>query len=552
MKKMKSKITTKSVLAFALLSGLFMADCTCGSDQAFKNVFSPPTSDAFAVLVTANMQGYVQPCGCTAAPLGGIDRLVAFVGAAFNHFGGRAFYVDGGNLLFDSTEPKNKGDMCQEQARLDLLLDSLIRMDVLGTFPSSFDDAQGVEFRNAQLAKWDIADLREQAKVFNAKGAHLGILYWDQKPETAVELDAKAQKLRAQGARAVVVFAQATLQTSSTQLASLAHVDVVVATKDPSESPPLPYKEQENGPVFVSFGKQGQYVGLMEFFPMDRATGGFELDDAKVRKEKRLELMNERKKGLKEQIDNAQEGERKAFLEGRLKLVVDEINSLNEQKSEPRVNPYMRIQAVAIKKSFPSDTPASIDLAGYEKAIPRLTKACEQNLECPIQKKTDPSYVGDQSCRTCHQAAYDFWQKALVKAPDEQGQVRLMGHAKAWQTLQEKNKTADRTCIGCHSIGFMQPGGYCKASEVEFRVNVQCEACHGPGGFHAQSTDKNQISRKVPESVCRGCHHVPHIESTESFVYEEKLKLILGPGHGRPASAAVPTPTTEAPHQGTQ
>ena len=91
--------------------------------------------------------------------------------------------------------------------------------------------------------------------------------------------------------------------------------------------------------------------------------------------------------------------------------------------------------------------------------------------------------------------------------------TRAMGHSKAWQTLTALDKEADRSCIGCHSIGFMQSGGYCKASEVDFRKDVQCESCHGPGSLHAQSGDKALIKRTVPEAVCRSCHHVPHIQS---------------------------------------
>ena len=131
-----------------------------------------------------------------------------------------------------------------------------------------------------------------------------------------------------------------------------------------------------------------------------------------------------------------------------------------------------------------------------------------------------------------------FWNQALVEMPyvDEQGEqkTRKVGHSKAWKTLVDDNKASDRSCVGCHSIGFMQPGGYCKTSEVGFRKDVQCEACHGPGSNHvaAMGGKDTLVITDVNETVCRGCHHVPHIPTTESFVFDEKLLHVLGPGHG--------------------
>ena len=110
--------------------------------------------------------------------------------------------------------------------------------------------------------------------------------------------------------------------------------------------------------------------------------------------------------------------------------------------------------------------------------------------------------------------------------------IRKLGHAHAWETLVANKKAQDPNCIGCHSIGYDKPGGYCKVDEVDFRKNVQCESCHGPGSKHAAAGTKDFIKRAVPESTCRGCHHVPHIATPESFNYDESLLKITGPGHG--------------------
>ena len=120
--------------------------------------------------------------------------------------------------------------------------------------------------------------------------------------------------------------------------------------------------------------------------------------------------------------------------------------------------------------------------------------------------------------------------KQTVRGPDGKEQVREVGHSKAWQTLVDEHKDKDRTCVKCHSIGFNEPGGYCKVSEVDFRKNVQCESCHGPGSLHVQGAGDVQALRvsEVNEAVCRRCHQVPHIESYESFRIRGKTQVHFG------------------------
>ena len=198
--------------------------------------------------------------------------------------------------------------------------------------------------------------------------------------------------------------------------------------------------------------------------------------------------------------------------------------------------PFFKFRAIALHKEITPLPEVQKKLLAYEKSIPHLVSKCEANTNCQPVKPGEPTYVGVQTCKNCHLAAVNVWENAVVEmaGKNEKGLPikQRSGHSLAWSTLEKKHKATDRNCIGCHSIGFMEPGGYCKVSEIDFRKNVQCESCHGPGSLHALSGDKKWIKREVPESTCRTCHHVPHIETTASFVYEDKLKLILGKGHG--------------------
>src|SRR5690349_522098 len=97
----------RSFVIVALLMLAFLPNCRCRTDGESKANLSP-NSDTFTLLLTTNLQGYVEPCGCTPDPLGGIGRLSAVVDEAKRAFDNRILLLDAGNLLFDS--PKARAD----------------------------------------------------------------------------------------------------------------------------------------------------------------------------------------------------------------------------------------------------------------------------------------------------------------------------------------------------------------------------------------------------------------------------------------------------------
>src|SRR5690606_20561286 len=62
---------------------------------------SLPRTD-LRLLVVTDLMGYLEPCGCTSRPLGGIDRLAAAVAAA-RQGGVPTLLVAAGDLFFDGT-----------------------------------------------------------------------------------------------------------------------------------------------------------------------------------------------------------------------------------------------------------------------------------------------------------------------------------------------------------------------------------------------------------------------------------------------------------------
>jgi hypothetical protein len=466
----KTALKTVSLICLIVL---FFSGCHCQKKPA------DPT-----LLFTTRLQGYVEPCGCTSDPLGGLSRLATLV----KNYPGATF-VDAGDLLFDPRQ----NNSCVDKDKISLLLSTLKNLGVQGTVLSPFD--------NLELLK------ANQMPVLGSEG----LAYVQLAPNLKI---------------AIVQLPREQLD----KLELLPDVDLIIWGQAPGEQPLSPFQLKPMGPYVLSAGSQGQYLGVVQFYNIGlKNKEPLKLDTREQDRESERELHRKRILALKARPQNS-------FLASRIKLATEELQKLDKQIDQPLEGAAMRFQLIPIKREIKPDPEVAEQLKDYERKLPERLAACENSLECPQLKPGEASYVGAETCKACHAPAYEFWQKALVKvqAKTETGQImeRISGHSKAWKTLEDKHKTLDRNCIGCHSIGFMKPGGYCKAQEVDFRKDVQCESCHGPGSLHVEKGDKKKIQRAVPESQCRSCHHVPHIPTEESFVYKEKLKVILGPGDG--------------------
>ena len=121
--------------------------------------------------------------------------------------------------------------------------------------------------------------------------------------------------------------------------------------------------------------------------------------------------------------------------------------------------------------------------------------------------KTEPGYAASGRCAQCHSAEMAKWS--------------FSNHARAWESLLShptKGSTSNPECIGCHSTGFGEVGGFGEPSVQNIRKfkAVQCEACHGPMKGHPQ--DKSIESIPISEATCLGCHdeaNSPDFEYTD-------------------------------------
>lgn len=536
-----------------------------------------PAGKRVVVLYTASVQGYVEPCGCTAEPLGGVARLAAAVAAAQEAYGARVLFVDGGDLLFERPDDTAAADACQAEARADLLVSSYARAGLAGTVLGPLDDVRGPMFRDARLARHQVPSLGVNpprallagapaaAGVLRELGpAKVGITAFRVDGPADFDgahagLSAEVARLRGAGADAVIVIAQAPLAITRKLIGDIEGIDVVIQGRAPGEVPvaaeQLTLPSGRPGAVLVASGQQAQQLGVLELVLDGRSDGqALTLDDRRAQREGRAKVLGVRIDELGKQLALTPDGPRQQFLAQRLAAAQAELAAVDGvDAGAPLAGPYVVARSVPLPRGFPEEPTALAALAGYTASVPQLVATCEASLTCPEPAPGSKTFVGAEACKACHAPAHAFWSSQVVRLPakDKDGRaiVRMSGHARAWDTLVADDKDSDRSCVGCHSVGFAEAGGACKTSDIVSRglQGVQCESCHGPGSVHAASARKIDIVRAPEEAQCRACHRVPHIATTESFVFSERLRLVTGPGHGAPLSTVPLSTVPSAP-----
>jgi len=502
--------------------------------------FAAPTSSTprLLVLATAAVQGYVEPCGCTGDPLGGVARLAALVEQARAARGQRVLFVDAGDLLYEKPDDTAAVDRCQHEARTQLLVSSYARAGLAATTRGPLDDVRGAAERDALLARHGVPSVEGGAGVVVERGGARALIVGVGADDAHLAVAQQTIGRHRAAVDVVVVLAQRDVRGSRAVAAALAGADVVIVGRA-AEAPSPP--ERVGGAVVVQPGWQAQHVAAVDVVFGGRADPAqpLALDDREAVRDGRRKLLDVRVAELDKLIASLEDGPTKQFQQQRRDRFAAERAGLDVADTTPLEGPHIAVRAIALRRGMAEDAVAAAALATYTAAIPRLVTQCEEGVVCEEPPPEVPRYVGVETCRACHASAVAFWEQAIVEVPatlkDGTKTTRRTGHVKAMDTLVHDGRDKDRSCVGCHSAGFDMPGGACTTTALrDMKLGgVQCESCHGPGSAHVLSGgEPRHISRVVPEARCRECHVPPHIPSVADFVYEERLLHVIGEGHG--------------------
>ncbi len=115
----------------------------------------------------------------------------------------------------------------------------------------------------------------------------------------------------------------------------------------------------------------------------------------------------------------------------------------------------------------------------------------EDTAALPVEKTagelSEKIYAGVSSCKTCHGSAHDQWKSHK--------------HSIAMKTLVEKNMHFNPDCLKCHTVAYKMPGGFTDLRVTANLANVQCEVCHGPADAHVKEMRAAEVLKREGKPV---------------------------------------------------
>jgi len=188
-------------------------------------------------------------------------------------------------------------------------------------------------------------------------------------------------------------------------------------------------------------------------------------------------------------------------------------------------------------------------LLGVALAAPAEEQAAStRDPAVPVAGGSSRRFVGSKRCRMCHSSVYESWLES-AHAPSAPSGTALDGRRGSnpgafdallpGMSVATKRKagldphtdyTTNFLCLGCHTVGVGQPGGYDPLEDradssdrrrAQARRGVGCESCHGAGsayvhamsdlavrGATCQPQKLHRLGLKtVSIDTCLSCHH---------------------------------------------
>ena len=143
--------------------------------------------------------------------------------------------------------------------------------------------------------------------------------------------------------------------------------------------------------------------------------------------------------------------------------------------------------------SYPDDPAMTARIEGFEEENAKIQKElfARQQLASDTDDPYAGRYLGLGACQSCHVEEFEVYANTR--------------HARAYATLSSQFVHRDTNCVGCHVTGFGEAGGFAgvrmRGASVDL-IDVQCEACHGPGRDHA----RDGTYRATAIQSCVRCH----------------------------------------------
>ena len=507
-------LSRASVLALVVLT-LVAASCPRKSE-------APPPADKpaqVALLLSADVRGYLEPCGCSEFMLGGLDRAAAQVEQARRELGAAA-HLNGGDSLF-SAAASDEAHAQQDLLKARAVAQAFASMDTL---------AEAIYPRDLATGPAALATLAAPYPLLGAPGSpgfivaeRGGIRLGAAMGSDLASLRSQVAAARAAGAEFVVALAGVPMKDlvgMGPELASAGADAALVGHQDSDLSGDEERQVDARLPLF-SVKNRGRSLVRLDQHRVEGAPPGFVPAASDESRAHELRQRDDEIDSLETRAHDAT-GPLKEAMDKKVGEKQAQRDALAAQPvAPPPGRSWFSYHFVELSSEKPSAPGVRRLIDGFSVEVGKLNVewAHQHGKDCPTAKPGQPAFIGTAECINCHLAPGDVWEKT--------------GHHQAYATLAAKHKEFDLDCIRCHVVGPDQPGGVCRVDKIAGRENVGCESCHGAGSLHADAPEK--VAMPVPkpaEQNCRVCH-TP--ENSANFDYLNYLPKILKPGHGKPA-----------------
>jgi 2',3'-cyclic-nucleotide 2'-phosphodiesterase (5'-nucleotidase family) len=534
-----------TLLGFALAAAGGLAACQgCHTPTPPPTTVTPDAAQKPTVrlYVMSTVAGALEPCGCTKNQLGGFDHLAAFIES--QHAAAPDSVVLGaGPLLF--LDPEVTGDGTKQgEWKAEAIATVSKDIHLAAWAPGANDWALGPEVLTKLKAESGAALLAAniegatEAKVIEVGGVKVGLVGVSQprnragkfpdgvrEDEPPIEAMRKGiEVVKREGARILVGLAAMPRGEAKRLADAIPELHVLVLGKpfeggeanDRAKAPEL-----AGSTLIVEASNHLQTVATIDLFVRD-AEGGKPIafaDAGGVSKSEELMSVTGRIRDLEVRIDSWERD--KTVKPADLAARKADLDRLRTQKAKleatetPKSGSFFLYRSVEVRNELGSSETISKEMLAYYKRVNEHNKVALADRKPAPVEKDKASYIGVEACSPCHEEERKVWNGTA--------------HSGAYATLQKQFKEYNLDCVSCHVTGYGKPGGSTVTVNGTLQ-NVGCEECHGPGSLHAKTPSKKGLINAGPEpSLCVTCHHPPHVEG---FDPNDKIRLILGPGHG--------------------
>ena len=464
------------------LATAFVGGCDWLSDKPKESATAEPTPTLRLALIT-DLKGYLEPCGCTSRPLGGIDRMAAKI-KALRAEGVPLVTVAAGDTLFDGVDYGEGGEE-QQLRKAETLVQVLNGLGVDAVLPGPHD-----------LEHPGLANLREASRF-----------KWLANADGVVRADLN------------IVLANGDRREINRIARANEGIDFIVQGALDEDAPVPPRKVGEAWALHAS--RQGQGLTVVDIYR--RSVGPYEDRSLWSRLAKREALDLE----IDALTNKIAEWKASSVAADDLKVQERRLARMREERATLDTPPSLANGNVFVATwhelppEAPSDPEVKALVLEHDKAVNAYNKKALVDLKPPAVQKGQASFVGSKACAAaCHVPAYQWWLTTE--------------HGHAYQTLVDRHKEYSLSCVGCHVTGYNQPGGSTVTHNLGGAlVNVGCESCHGAGSLHTADPTV-PIRRDTEPALCVGCHNTEH---SDLFDYEAYRARMIVPGHGLPVTA---------------